>query len=126
MAPGSSIPLIRAAAVASLIAIFGACSDALGIPDPQPISTRASFDIDAAFIERLPRIDFVRASAHPDRDGWPAAGQVVTWRAHIRAMESDTVIDAAYRWLVDDTVVSSGVVRLPANGSGVVDLDRPW
>jgi hypothetical protein len=76
-----------------------------------------------ACIERLPRLDYVWNSASPAAEGWPAEGQTVTWRAHLRNWTSGLLANVDYAWLLDGATLSSGTVSL---GPGEATLDLPW
>jgi hypothetical protein len=83
---------------------------------PRQSANRAA-DLDVLFIERLPRIAFDAPNG-----GWPAAGQDVTWRAHIQNWgEAD--VTTRYRWLLDQTE-STGTLTIPAGEE--VSVDMPW
>ncbi len=83
-------------------------------------------DLDAAWISRLPRLDYVESPSDPRRDGWPLPGQIVTWRAHVRNWDGEAVHGVAYEWLLDGEVISRGTFDAAADSFAVVDLAWPW
>ncbi|HEV8434731.1 MAG TPA: hypothetical protein VGR95_15060 [Thermoanaerobaculia bacterium] len=83
-------------------------------------------DLDIGWIERLPRMDYVEKPADPRRDGWPAPGQIVTWRAHIRNWDGDAISGVPYEWRLDGNVVAAGTFSVSANGTATVDLPWQW
>ncbi|MFP5247020.1 MAG: hypothetical protein ACLGH0_10040, partial [Thermoanaerobaculia bacterium] len=46
--------------------------------------TLAADELTIGWISRTPELEFVWGSTNPTREGWPAAGSTVTWRAHVR------------------------------------------
>src|SRR4030081_1498630 len=82
-------------------------------------------DLTVTHISRLPDIDYVWDSTNPTREGWPAEGEVVTWRATVRTISSEPVT-AGYEWRVDGVWQSSGFVTIAANASAGVELPWRW
>ncbi|MDQ3280080.1 MAG: hypothetical protein M3Q69_01560 [Acidobacteriota bacterium] len=82
-------------------------------------------ELTVAYISRLPEIEYVWNSAHPETEGWPQAGQAITWRAHVRSWNA-TLYEAAYRWSIDGRTVARGRVILPPNTDTTVDLPATW
>ncbi len=83
----------------------------------------AAGDITVGWISRLPEIDYVRNSSNPRVEGWPAAGDVVTWRANVRNFGTPHD-DVAYRWTIDGRTVGTGNVSLA--GDSITTADLPW
>jgi hypothetical protein len=81
-------------------------------------------DLTILYVERLPRIDYVWNSAAPDTEGWPAEGQTVTWRAHLRNWSPARLTGVDYSWVLDGTTLASGTLDLDAGRE--VTLDLPW
>jgi hypothetical protein len=102
-------------------------------PLPRPLELPAAAapggaapaEITLRFIERLPALDYVPGSERPAVEGWPAAGEPVTWRAHLRSWfpAEQTV---AYVWQLDGAEVARGALTLAPGEAGTVDLVRPW
>src|SRR6266511_4325968 len=82
-------------------------------------------DVTVTHISRLPEIDYVWGSTNPTRDGWPAAGQEITWRANVKNFAARDVT-AAYRWIEDGRVVGQGTRTFAANSTTTVDLPWTW
>ena len=80
-------------------------------------------DLTVSYISRLPEIEYVWNSGNPVREGWPAEGQEITWRAHIRNASSGPVA-AAYEWQIDGAPQAAGSIDIPANATA--DVDLPW
>src|SRR5688572_24690144 len=83
----------------------------------------AADDLTVGWISRSPEIDYVWGSLNPGIEGWPAVGQEVTWRAHVRAW-SDTPKQVGYQWTVDGIPTLRGSVTIAPNAVTTVDL--PW
>lgn len=83
-------------------------------------------DIDAAWIARLPRYDYEWGSTDPSVDGWPRAGQTVTWQAVVRNWFNDTLPDVKYKWYLDSVCVDSGFVTLAADTFSTVNYSWVW
>lgn len=75
-------------------------------------------DLDALFVERLPRIDFDGKGG-----GWPVEGQKVIWRAHVQNWGRKDVT-SAYVWKLDGQTVGEGTITIPAGK--IVTVDLPW
>ena len=89
-----------------------------------PVAAYAN-DLSVGYISRLPEIPYVWNSTNPTREGWPAAGDAVTWRAHVRNVGS-TAVEAAYEWRIDGAAVSSGTIHIEANATASADLPQTW
>jgi hypothetical protein len=76
-------------------------------------------------ISRVPEIDYVWNSSDPAREGWPADGEEVTWKAHVRN-DSDTAVNADYEWRIDGVREKTGSITIAANATADVDVPRPW
>ena len=82
-------------------------------------------DLTVTHISRLPELDYVWASANPTRDGWPAAGQEIVWRANVKNF-SPRAVTAGYRWTLDGAIVARGTATFAANATTAVDLPSTW
>ncbi|MGZ7040810.1 MAG: CARDB domain-containing protein [Thermoanaerobaculia bacterium] len=89
-----------------------------------PITAIAN-DLTVTYISRSPDIDYVWDSSNPTREGWPAEGEEITWRAHVRNISSEPV-SATYEWRIDAGLQSTGSITIAANGSGTIDLPWRW
>jgi hypothetical protein len=85
----------------------------------------AADDLTVGWISRAPEIDYVWGSTHPEVEGWPAVGQEVTWRAHVRSF-GDATQTVGYRWTVDGVPTQSGTITVAPNGITTVDLPWKW
>ncbi len=83
-------------------------------------------DLSVGWIARLPKIDYVWASSNPTVEGWPAVGEHVTWRAHVRNLSNRNFNAVGYRWLLDGEVTKSGSVNLSRGAHVTLDLDWTW
>jgi hypothetical protein len=70
-------------------------------------------------------MDYVWDSAAPDRDGWPAEGQAVTWRAHLVNWSSAPLPEVDYAWVLDGAPLATGTFS-PAAGESTLDLPWTW
>lgn len=82
-------------------------------------------DLVVRFIQRLPALDWVEGSSDPAREGWPAPGETVTWRAHVMNWSAIPRV-VGYAWTLDGAVVDTGTAILGRRAPGTVDLLRPW
>jgi hypothetical protein len=114
------VPLVPAAPLPRPLAVPGA--DALP-PDAAPAPRPAELTVQ--YVQRLPAIDYVWGSANPRVDGWPAVGQRMTWRAHVRNW-FPTARAVAYRWELDGREVARGTMTIPAGEVGTADYQLPW
>jgi hypothetical protein len=89
-----------------------------------PVAVFAN-DLSVGYISRLPEMEYVWGSTNPTREGWPAVGQQVTWRAHVRNV-SPTPADIRYEWRIDGAVVQSGTMHIDANTNATADLQDTW
>jgi hypothetical protein len=86
---------------------------------------RVTTDLDVGWISRQPEIAYVWNSTNPRVEGWPAPGESVTWRAHVRNW-STTPRNVSYQWLLDGQVVASGTMAFAADSFTTVDFQWPW
>jgi hypothetical protein len=82
-------------------------------------------DLTVTHISRLPELDYVWASANPTRDGWPAVGQEIVWRANVRNF-SPHEVTAGARWTLDGVTIARGTQTFAANATTAVDLPSTW
>lgn len=83
-------------------------------------------DISVGWIRREPLIPFVWGSTNATRDGWPAEGQLVTWRAFVRNWYSNAYENVAYRWTLDGSNVATGTVTLAPKAHTELTYTWPW
>jgi hypothetical protein len=92
--------------------------------DPSPV--HETDDLTVGWMERLPAIDFVWNSPDPAVEGWPAEGQPVTWRVHVRNWSDKKKKDVSFQWKLDGDVVDLGRLDIPANSSVTSDFQWNW
>lgn len=109
---------MRAVLALGLVAFCACASDPTSGVD-------GSGDLTIQYVRRLPAIDFVAGSQNPAVEGWPAVGQMVTWRAHIKNWfaESQAV---RVEWFVDGVSVREGTVTVPGGGVATADYEWAW
>jgi hypothetical protein len=120
-----------ASAIAGLLMV--ACDGNHGGAPPAPVgpvlvvqqALATTDDITVAYVKRLPERDFVYGSSNATREGWPAEGEAVTWRAFIRNF-GPARTGVQYRFHVDEVLVKTATVNLAADSSTPVELVRPW
>jgi hypothetical protein len=83
-------------------------------------------DLTVAYIQRLPVMNWVQGSTSPTTDGWPTAGQNVTWRGFVKNFSSSARSNVQYKWFSDGVQVASGTFNVAANGTATIDLVRAW
>ncbi|HEY3415075.1 MAG TPA: hypothetical protein VGM51_18730 [Armatimonadota bacterium] len=80
------------------------------------------FDLDAMYIERLPRINF---DDNKSTGGWPKPGQRVQWMAHLHNWGTRDISAVGYTWVLDGKKAYEGKIR-----DWKADTDRtvsfPW
>ena len=82
-------------------------------------------DLTVTHISRLPEIDYVWDSKNPARDGWPAEGQEIVWRANVKNFAAHDVT-TNWRWTLDGAVIARGTQTFAANAATPVDLPSTW
>src|ERR1700712_652013 len=98
----------------ALLSLFILATAALG----------AENDLSVGWIARTPRIDYVWNSANPTVEGWPAAGDTVTWVANVRWLGAEPLRNVSYRWSIDGVEVRSG--RMDFGAESLVQTSLPW
>ncbi|MFH1999774.1 MAG: hypothetical protein ABIK28_08840 [Planctomycetota bacterium] len=83
-------------------------------------------DVTVCFIKRLPEIDYVWGSTDPARQGWPAEGEIVTWRAHIKSWFDHDLYDVPFQWYINGQPAGCGFVDVPAGSSATAELEWIW
>lgn len=83
-------------------------------------------DLTIRFVQRLPRIDYVFGSARPDVEGWPTAGQAVSWRAHLKNWATFPLTDVDFTWRLDGRVVRSGTLDIRPLAEATLDYAWSW
>lgn len=96
------------------------------IGKPRTLKNRQP-DVEVAFIERLPRIDYPATDNTDPRAGWPAVGSDVTWRGHLYNWGTEPVA-VHYVWKLDGRVVEDGRTTLPVGppATTFTPVDLPW
>jgi len=82
-------------------------------------------DLTIRYIERLPHLEYVVNSSDPAHDGWPAPGETVTWRAHVKNW-SEHARTVPYRWRLDGEPAGQGLVQIGPGEEGTADLAWEW
>ena len=82
-------------------------------------------DLTVTHISRLPELDYVWGSASPTRDGWPAPGQEIVWRANVKNF-SASALTSGYRWTLDGVTVARGTQTFAPDATTPVDLPSTW
>lgn len=70
-------------------------------------------------------MDYVINSSNPTREGWPAAGQPIVWRANVKNF-ADAPARVTYRWLEDGQEIAHGTATLAPHATTAIDLPRSW
>lgn len=113
---------MRSTSVALLAALCVGCYEnprPPTAPDPEPV---VKTGIEVTHIHREPRLDAPPDIYGPVTAGWPEAGRVVQWVAHVLNRTSQIVPGVAYTWRAGDEV-TNGTVDLPPGRTEVV---LPW
>ncbi|MCX7846647.1 MAG: hypothetical protein N2595_01235 [bacterium] len=84
------------------------------------------YDLAVGWIRREPCIPFVWGSTDATREGWPAPGQLVTWRAFVKNWFSNAIPNVSYRWFLDGSNVASGTVTLAPKAYTELTYQWPW
>lgn len=91
-----------------------------------PGQARIANDLDVGWISRQPEIDYVwNSSSSPRVEGWPAPGEAVTWRAHVRNW-SGSARTLSWQWRLDGEVAASGTATFAADAFTTIDFEWPW
>lgn len=83
-------------------------------------------DLTVGWISRTPELDYVWDSKQPETEGWPAEGEIVTWRAHVRNWSDQPLPGVRYVWRLDGETVAEGSLDLAAGTNATLDLPLPW
>lgn len=84
-------------------------------------------DLTVCYIKRLPEIEYVENSKNPEREGWPAEGQEITWRAYVKNFSDKPMRDVDYLFQEEGKNVKSGTIPVIQPGEMVpVDYDTQW
>lgn len=78
------------------------------IPVKGEVIRNKDFDLDAMYIERLPRINY---DDNKSTGGWPKPGQRVQWVAHLHNWGARDINSVAYAWVLDGKKVAEGKIR---------------
>lgn len=116
---------LRACTLACFLALPACDTDGGTGPPVQVDTVSGPPELTIRYVRRLPELEWVWGSDDPAREGWPAPGQQVTWRAHVRSWARDTMT-VGYRWLLDGAEVSTGTLTLPPGETATADFDWSW
>ncbi len=94
--------------------------------DPGPIASDFEPDIDVQRISRTPRLNFVKGSTNPTRDGWPQEGQEVFWNARVKVYGGYTFKEVHYSWFLDGVKVKAGIADLGPESTTYFKLPWSW
>jgi len=84
-------------------------------------NSSSTIDIDVTYISRSPRYDYDATK------NTPAAGDVVTFTAHVRSRGTSATGDFAFKWYIDGVEASSGVATSIASGyETTYDFSYTW
>jgi hypothetical protein len=83
-------------------------------------------DLSIRYVERLPKLDYVENPTDPTTEGWPAEGQRVVWRAHLKNWSDRPLASVIYRWSIDGEAVAEGVLSLGPRQEAALDLPWSW
>jgi hypothetical protein len=103
--------------------VLAACGDEPVAPEDEHVPPDDVPEFTIQYIQRLPEMEWVRGSDDPTRDGWPAVGQEVRWRVHVRSWAEESY-DVPYRWEMDGAPVASGELTIPPGA--VATTEYPW
>ena len=70
-------------------------------------------------------MDWVEGSAQPTVEGWPAEGQTVTWRAHVKSWFASPQ-HVGYRWMLDGAEAARGALDIAGGAEATADFAWPW
>lgn len=113
---------VRYAGEAVIRATYEGLTGSVTVPVSRYTTRNTAFDLNATYIERLPRIDY---DANKATGGWPARGQAVEWVAHMRNWGEKHIPEVGYRWILDGKTVGSGVVNNWRPGTEAT-VSLPW
>lgn len=84
-------------------------------------------DLDVCYIKRLPEINYVDKSSHPETEGWPSEGQQIKWRAYVKNWSPNKVVNVKYKWVLNGTPILTGyIASIESNSLAYADLDYSW
>ncbi len=78
-----------------------------------------------AYISLEPRTSLPQNLTAPPERGWPAAGQLVTWKAHIFNNDNFKINGLKYKWFVNNTLFKKDSTDLPEGESEII-FQREW
>jgi hypothetical protein len=91
-----------------------------------PIAQDGPADLTILSVERTPAIPYVQRSEDPRVEGWPASGQQVVWRAHLKNWSGRRISGVDFTWSLDGAVVASGSVDVEGGREALVDFPWAW
>lgn len=83
-------------------------------------------DLSVRFIRRLPVLNYVQNSANPTVEGWPAAGQAIQWRAHVKNWSTNSYTNVSYTWKKNGNVIKTGTLDFSPYSDVTAVLDDTW
>lgn len=113
------------AGTANLIATIGTAIVTIPVTITRLTATGEP-DLSVRYIKRLPEINYVDNSANPALDGWPAAGQPVSWRAHVRNWSANTYNNVSYEWRKNGILIASGTSTFGPDEEKTMEITQNW
>lgn len=65
-------------------------------------------------------------SANPTVEGWPAAGQAIQWRAHVKNWSTNSYTNVSYTWKKNGNVIKTGTLDFSPYSDVTAVLDDTW
>lgn len=114
-----------AVGTANLIATIGTTSVTIPVIVTH-LQSGGQPDLSVRYIKRLPEINYVQNSTNPSIEGWPAAGQTVTWRAHVRNWSVNSYSDVSYEWKKNGIVFATGTINFLPDEEKTIQINDSW
>jgi hypothetical protein len=113
------------AGTANLIATIGTANVTIPVTVTR-VQSVGDPDLSVRYIKRLPEIDYVQNSTNPTVEGWPASGQAITWRAHVRNWSGNNYSNVSYEWRKNGVVIGSGLINLLPDEDKTIQISDTW
>lgn len=110
---------------ANLIATIGNSSISIPVVITR-LQSLGEPDLSVRYIKRLPEINYVQNSTNPTVEGWPANGQTVTWRAHVKNWSANSYNNISFEWKKNGTVISSGTMNFSPDEEKTIQINDIW